>query len=67
MGQRVLPYANEIYLDIYRESLLERSTLFPTCFIVASVHVVREGNLLVVPRRKQANLRPSKPSPDPQM
>lgn len=52
MGNRVLPYADEIYLDIHRESLLEHSALFPTRFIVTSVHVVSEGNLLVVPRRK---------------
>ena len=52
MGNRVLPYADEIYLDIHRESLLEYSALFPTRFIVTSVHVVSEGNLLVVPRRK---------------
>ena len=51
-GNRVLPYANEIYFYIHRESLLEHSALFPTRFIVASVHVVSEGNLLVVPRRK---------------
>ena len=47
-GKTGIPYTKELYLDIYRKSLLELDALIPTRFVVASEHLVREGNLLVV-------------------
>jgi hypothetical protein len=47
-----IPYTNEFDLNVHRKGLLERSALFPACFIIAGVHIVREGNLLVVSRGK---------------
>ena len=51
-----IPHANKFYLDIHRESLLKRVALFPSNFIIATEHLVREGNLLVVPRGEKAHL-----------
>lgn len=52
-----IPYANKFNFDIYRKSFLERLTLVPTRLVVAAEHLIREGDLLVITRRKQTNLR----------
>jgi len=54
--KRSIPYADKIYFNIHRESLLECVALIPPSVVVATVHLVCEGNLLVVPRREQAHL-----------
>lgn len=51
-----IPYTNEFYLNIYRKSFLKHDALIPTLVVVASVHLVSEGDLLVIARRKQTNL-----------
>jgi hypothetical protein len=51
-----IPYANKIDLNIYRKSFLECDALIPTLFVVATEHLVREGNLLVVTRGEQTDL-----------
>lgn len=54
--KRSIPYADKFYLNIHREGLLECVTLIPPSCVLASEHLVCEGNLLVVPRREQAHL-----------
>jgi hypothetical protein len=51
-----IPHADKFYLNIHRESLLERHALFPSSFVIATEHLVRKRNLLVVPRGEQADL-----------
>lgn len=56
--KRSIPHADKFYFNIDREGFLECVALVPPSFILASEHLVCEGNLLVVPRREQAHLRP---------
>ncbi len=51
-----VPDADKFYSDIHREGFFELLTLLPSVFVVASVHPIREGNLLAIPRWKQADL-----------
>jgi hypothetical protein len=51
-GLRKLPSAKKVYPDIDREGLLEVFTLFPSKLVLASIHLICEGDLLVVPRGK---------------
>ena len=53
-----IPHADKLDLNIHRESLLERIALLPPSFVIATEHLIREGNLLVVPRGDQAHLEP---------
>ena len=46
-----VPSAKEVYLDIDRESLLEVFTLLTPKLVFASIHLICEGDLLVIPRR----------------
>jgi hypothetical protein len=46
-----LPNANKFNIHVDRERLLECSALFPSFFIVTTVHVVCKRNLLVVAGR----------------
>ena len=52
----IIPHAHKFYLDIHRESLLERDALFYSSWVIATEHLIRQGNLLEVPRRKKAHL-----------
>ena len=54
--KRSIPHADKFYLNIHRESFLECGALIPPSLILASVHLVCEGNLLVVPSREQPHL-----------
>jgi hypothetical protein len=54
--ERSIPYADKFYLNIHREGLLKCVALIPPSRVLASEHLVCEGNLLVVPRREQAHL-----------
>ena len=56
---RKVPSAKEVYPDIYRKGLFEVFTLLPSHLIFASIHLICEGDLLVIPWGKQAYLRPS--------
>jgi hypothetical protein len=47
---RKLPSPKEVYPDIDGEGLLKLFTLFPSKLVFASVHLICEGDLLVVPR-----------------
>ena len=49
------PNADEVNVDVNRERLLERSTLLPSQFVGARVHLVREPDLLVAARGQQAD------------
>ena len=40
----------KFYLNINRKSLLECGALFPPGFVIATVHLICEGNLLAIPR-----------------
>jgi hypothetical protein len=51
-----IPHADKFYLNIHRESLLKRHALLPASFVIATEHLVRKRNLLVVPRGEQAHL-----------
>ena len=53
-----IPHADKFYLNIDRESLLECGALLPPSFVIASVHLICEGNLLAIPPGQQAHLRP---------
>ena len=48
---RKVPSAKKVHLDIDREGLLEVSTLLPPKLVFASIHLICEGDLLVIPRR----------------
>ena len=52
-----IPDADEFDFDVSRESFLERGTLFPANIVIATEHLVRERNLLVVARGEKAHLR----------
>ena len=52
-----IPDADEFDLDVGRESFLERGALFPASQVIATEHLVRERNLLVVARGEKAHLR----------
>jgi hypothetical protein len=54
--KRSIPYAHKFNLNIHREGLLKRVALVPPSCVLASEHLVCEGNLLVVPGREQAHL-----------
>lgn len=45
-----LPYADEFNVDVDAEATLERSGLFPAEVIRARIHLVGEGDLLVIAR-----------------
>jgi hypothetical protein len=62
-----IPYTNKFDFNIYGKSFLEHDALIPTSLVVATEHLVREGNLLVITRGKQTNLRPSMSREDLQM
>ena len=51
-----LPDADKINIDINGERLLEGGRLSPPLLVVASEHLVREWDLLVVTSRKQSDL-----------
>ena len=52
-----IPDADEFDLNVSRESFLERGALLPANIVVATEHLVRERNLLVVARGEKAHLR----------
>ena len=52
-----IPDADEFDLDVSRESFLERGALSPANIVIATEHLIRERNLLVVARREKAHLR----------
>lgn len=52
-----IPDADEFDLDVGRESFLKRGALFPANHVIATEHLVRERNLLVVARGEKAHLR----------
>jgi hypothetical protein len=47
-GEGTAPDADELDINVDRESPLECVTLLPSCLVVARVHLVCEGDLLVV-------------------
>ena len=51
-----LPDADKINIDINGERLFEGRRLSPPLLVVASEHLVREWDLLVVTSRKQSDL-----------
>jgi len=52
-----IPDADKFDLDVSRESFLERGALLPANRVIATEHLVRERNLLVVARGEKAHLR----------
>jgi len=52
-----IPDADEFDLDVGRESFLEHGALSPANIVIATEHLVRERNLLVVACREKAHLR----------
>jgi len=54
--KRSIPYADKFYLNIHRKSLLKCVALIPPSRVPAGEHLVRKGNLLVIPSREQAHL-----------
>jgi hypothetical protein len=55
-GEKRLPDAEELDLDINREGFFERPTLGPASCVFFGVHMVRKWDLLVVRDRQQADL-----------
>ena len=53
---RIVPHADEVDVNVDGERLLEGRRLRPSLRIVACVHFVGEGHLLVIARRQQADL-----------
>lgn len=51
-----LPDAYKLNIDIDREGLLKLVALLPPKLVLASVHLVREGDLLVIAGGQQPNL-----------
>ena len=52
-----IPDADEFDFDVGRECFLERVALSPANIVIATEHLVRERNLLVVARREKTHLR----------
>lgn len=56
-GAHCVPHAHELDVDVHGEGFLEGGGLGPAELVGAGEHLVGEGDLLVVARREQANLR----------
>ena len=54
--ERIVPHADEVDVNVNGERLLEGRRLRPSLRIVARVHFVGEGHLLVIACRQQADL-----------
>lgn len=55
-GTKQVPDTKKLHSDIHRKGFFELLALLPSIFVVARVHLISEGNLLAIPRWKQANL-----------
>jgi hypothetical protein len=54
--KRGSPDSKKLDIDVHRESLFERRALFPTDVVGTCVHLVGEGDLLVVAGGEEADL-----------